>query len=173
LKPPSLDLVGRGGISPCLVLWRGTCHGWLSPANGDPGSTQILTQHRGARPQTIRQLENSGTTPTSKSPLFSRSGLLKHLRMGTVCMPHHFLTIQTESWGFIKPSVQTYTIHMKLSLHLSFQPRCSLGGYDGHHHGIPCPGHGCLSPMITPLNLVVVPTVSYEYLFCLPLSEWL
>jgi hypothetical protein len=38
----------RGGISPCPVLWRGTCTGWLSPVNDDLGSTQILTWHYGA-----------------------------------------------------------------------------------------------------------------------------
>jgi hypothetical protein len=27
--------------------------------------------------------------------------------------------------------------------------------------------------MVTPLNPAVVPAVSYEYLFCLPSSEWL
>jgi hypothetical protein len=32
-------------ISPCLILWRGTYPGWLSPPNDDPGSTQILTRH--------------------------------------------------------------------------------------------------------------------------------
>jgi hypothetical protein len=66
LKPPGLNLVG-GGISPCLVLWRGTCPGWLSPANGDSGSTQILTRHCGAQSQTISQLESSGIIPTIKS----------------------------------------------------------------------------------------------------------
>jgi hypothetical protein len=49
LKPPGSDLIGGRGISPCLVLWRGTCPGWLSTVNGDPGSTQILTQHHGAK----------------------------------------------------------------------------------------------------------------------------
>jgi hypothetical protein len=29
-----------GDISPCLVLQRGTCPGWLSPVNNDLGSTQ-------------------------------------------------------------------------------------------------------------------------------------
>jgi hypothetical protein len=33
---------------------------------------------------------------------------------------HHFQTTQMELWGFIKPSVYTYTIHMKLSLRLGF-----------------------------------------------------
>jgi hypothetical protein len=41
LKPPSPDLTM--GIGPYLVLWRGICPGLLSPANGDLGSTQILT----------------------------------------------------------------------------------------------------------------------------------
>jgi hypothetical protein len=44
LKPPGPDLTG-GGISPYLVLWRGTCPSWLSPTNGDLGSTQILTRY--------------------------------------------------------------------------------------------------------------------------------
>jgi hypothetical protein len=43
LKPPSPNLaqVGGGaeGISPYLILWRGTCPGYLSPGNGDTGST--------------------------------------------------------------------------------------------------------------------------------------
>jgi hypothetical protein len=46
-----------------------------------------------------------------------------------VCTLHHFLTTQTESWGFIKPSMQTYTVHIKLSLYLNFQLRCSLESY--------------------------------------------
>jgi hypothetical protein len=37
VKSPGLDLTG--GIGPCLVLWRGTCPGCLSPMNGDLGST--------------------------------------------------------------------------------------------------------------------------------------
>jgi hypothetical protein len=57
----------RGGICPCLVIWRGPCPSWLSPMNSDPGSTQILTRHYGAQSQIISQLESSGTTPTSKS----------------------------------------------------------------------------------------------------------
>jgi hypothetical protein len=31
MKPPCLDLIsGGGGISLCLILWRGTCPSWLS-----------------------------------------------------------------------------------------------------------------------------------------------
>jgi hypothetical protein len=104
LKPLGPDLTG--GISSCLVLWRGTCPGWLSPMNGDPGSTQILTQHYGAQSQTISQLESSGTMPTSKSSQLSPSELTKHLRTGSVRMLHHILTTRTEPWGFIKPSTQ-------------------------------------------------------------------
>jgi hypothetical protein len=54
-----------GGIGPYLVVWRGTWPGWLSPMNGDPGSTQILTQHYGAQSQSVSQLESSETTLTS------------------------------------------------------------------------------------------------------------
>jgi hypothetical protein len=53
LKPPGLDLMGGGGINACLVLWRGTCPGRLSPVNGDAGSTQILNRHCSAKSQTI------------------------------------------------------------------------------------------------------------------------
>jgi hypothetical protein len=48
MKPPDMDLIGGGGISPYLILWRDTCSGWPSAPNGDPGSTQILTRHYGA-----------------------------------------------------------------------------------------------------------------------------
>jgi hypothetical protein len=67
--------------------------------------------------------------PTSKSPLFSPSGLLKHLRMGLMQMAHHILTTQTELWGFIKPSLQNKAILTQLSLRLTFQLSRSLGGY--------------------------------------------
>jgi hypothetical protein len=66
LKPLGPDLA-EGGISPCLVLWRGTCPGWLPPVNGDPSSTQIMTQHYGVWSQIVSQLESSGTMPTSTS----------------------------------------------------------------------------------------------------------
>jgi hypothetical protein len=91
-----------------------------------------------------------------------------------VHMPRHFLTTWTEPWGFIKSSAQTYTVHMKLSLCMSFstqtQPR---GLHGGHHHGISSPDHGGLSPIITPPNPTTVHTISYEYLFYLPSSELL
>jgi hypothetical protein len=73
-----------GGISPCLILWRGTRPSWLSPPNGDLGSTQILTQHYSAQSQTVSQLASLGTTLSSKSLQFIPSKLLKHLRMGSV-----------------------------------------------------------------------------------------
>jgi hypothetical protein len=84
LKPPSPDLMGGGGargISPCLIQLRGACPGWLSPPYSDPGSTQILTRHHGAKSQTVSQLTNSGTAPTSMPQLFSHWGSSKHLRM--------------------------------------------------------------------------------------------
>jgi hypothetical protein len=67
LKPPGLNLIE--GISPCLILWGGACPDWLSPTNGDPASTHILTQHCGVRSQTIRQLENLGTPSTRQVPI--------------------------------------------------------------------------------------------------------
>jgi hypothetical protein len=47
VKPPVLDFtrVWGWGIDPCLVPWRGTCPSGLSPMNGEPGSTHILTRH--------------------------------------------------------------------------------------------------------------------------------
>jgi hypothetical protein len=49
VKPPGPNLIqGGGGNCSCLILWRGTCLGWLSPPNGDSCSTQILTRHCGA-----------------------------------------------------------------------------------------------------------------------------
>jgi hypothetical protein len=54
MKRPGLDLIV--GISPYLILWRGTCPNWLSPLNCDPGSTQILNQHFDAQSQTDSQL---------------------------------------------------------------------------------------------------------------------
>jgi hypothetical protein len=45
------------------------------------------------------------------------------------------------------------------------------GLHDGYHCGILSHDHGGLSTMATPPNPTVVPTVSYEYLFCLPSSE--
>jgi hypothetical protein len=65
----SPDLIGGGGISPCLILWRGVFLGWLSPPNGDPDSTEILTWHCGTKSQTISQLANSGTAPSIQVPI--------------------------------------------------------------------------------------------------------
>jgi hypothetical protein len=83
MKPPDPDLIG-GGISPYLILWRGTCPRWLSPPKGELGSTQILTWHFGAQSQTVSQLMSSGTMPSSKSSQLNPSGFMKHLRMGLV-----------------------------------------------------------------------------------------
>jgi hypothetical protein len=121
MKPPSLDLMGGAGISLCLVLWRGTCPGWLSPLNGDSGCTQILTRHCGALSQTVSQLASSRTTPTSKSPQLRPSGLTKHLRTGLRRIPHHILTTQMEPWDFIK-SCNTHFCVIKIS-----QARSALG----------------------------------------------
>jgi hypothetical protein len=59
----------RGGIRPCMILWRGTCPCWLSPMHGDPGSTKIQTQHCGAKSQIASQLTISGTTMTRQVPI--------------------------------------------------------------------------------------------------------
>jgi hypothetical protein len=73
----------------------------ISPLNGDLGSTQILTQYCGTQSRTVTQVMSSGTTPSSKSPQLSPSGLLRNPRMGSVQMPHHKLTIQTEPQDYI------------------------------------------------------------------------
>jgi hypothetical protein len=67
--------------------------------------------------------------PTSKSPQFSPFGFTKHLRMGSVQILRHILTTQMELWDFIKLSVLYLSVHMELSLHLSFYLRRNLRGY--------------------------------------------
>jgi hypothetical protein len=135
------------GIGPCLVVWRGTCPDWLSPANGDPGSTQILTQHCGAQSQSISQLESSAITPTSKSPQLSSSGSPKHLRIGSVHTLHHILTTWMEPRGFIKPSAHNQAVHMELSLCLNFLPQTQPQGlHGGHRRGIPSQDRGGFCP---------------------------
>jgi hypothetical protein len=62
-------------------------------------------------------------------PLFNPSGSSKHLRMGSVRKPRHFLTTRMGLWCFIKSSAQNKAVYMELSLRLSFQLRCRLGGY--------------------------------------------
>jgi hypothetical protein len=62
------------GLQPCLVLWRGTCPCWLSPAYGDPVSTQILTLHHGASLRLLVSLQmrnphRLGKYPVSSAPL--------------------------------------------------------------------------------------------------------
>jgi hypothetical protein len=111
MKTPSPDLIEEG-ISPCLIQWRGTCSGWLSPPNSDPGSTQILTRYCSAQSQTVSQLVNQGTMPTSKSPQLSPSRFTNHLRMGSVQILHHILTTQMESWDFIKSLALYLSVHM-------------------------------------------------------------
>jgi hypothetical protein len=80
LKPPGQDLMG--GIGPCVILWRGTCPSWLSPTNGDPGSTQILTWHYGVKSQTVSQLMNSATTPTGQVLIVQPLQVIKILTDG-------------------------------------------------------------------------------------------
>jgi hypothetical protein len=111
---------------------------------------------------------------TSKSPQFSTSRSSKHLRTGSVHMPHHILTTWMEPRGFIKPLVHNQVVYMKLSLCLSFLPQAQPRGlHSGHHHRIPNQDCGGFSPMISLLNHVEVPTVTTEYLFCPPSSNQL
>jgi hypothetical protein len=63
---------------------------------------------------------------------------------------------------------------MKLSLRPSFlaqlQPRGLHGGY---HRRILSHDHGGSNPMASLPNPASIPTVTYEYLICLPPGEWL
>jgi hypothetical protein len=58
--------------------------------------------------------------PTRKSPQLSPSVLMKHLRTGSVQILHHILTTQM---------VLYLSIHIELSLRLSFYLRHKLRGY--------------------------------------------
>jgi hypothetical protein len=98
VKPPDLDLI-RGHYALPDPMKRHLP--WLALSNDDPGSTEILSRHNSAQYQTVSQVTRSGTTPSSKSPPFSPSGLLKCLRMGSMQMSHHNLTTQTEPQGYI------------------------------------------------------------------------
>jgi hypothetical protein len=83
LKLPGLDLIGGGGgICHCLVLWRGTYSCCLSPADGDPSPTQILTQHSGAQSHTDSPLTNSGTAPTRQVPIVQDLWVIETLADG-------------------------------------------------------------------------------------------
>jgi hypothetical protein len=45
--------------------------------HGDLDSTQILTQHYGAKSQTVSQLTNSGTIPTRQVPIVQPLQVIK------------------------------------------------------------------------------------------------
>jgi hypothetical protein len=45
-----------GGISLCLILWRGTCPVGSHPSKSGLGYTQILTRHLDVQSQTVSQL---------------------------------------------------------------------------------------------------------------------
>jgi hypothetical protein len=100
--------------------------------------------------------------PTSRSPQLSPSGLMKHLRMGSVRIPHHFLTTRMEPWDFIKSSVLYLSVHMKLSLCLSFF--ISDVASEARRWAPLWP------PAFSPPNPAEVSTIPYENLFR-PLSS--
>jgi hypothetical protein len=55
MKPPDLDLMGRGALAP---VWSyGQAH---ALAGSHPCSTQILTRHFSAQSQTVGQLTELG-----------------------------------------------------------------------------------------------------------------
>jgi hypothetical protein len=56
-----------------------------------------------------------------------------------VLTSHHFLTNRMEQWGFIKSSTQTYIVHMKLSLRLSFPTKTQPQGLRVIGQGGTCP----------------------------------
>jgi hypothetical protein len=109
---PSPHLIRGGGISPCLIIWRSTCPDWVSPPNGDPGSTHILTRHYGAQSQSVGQLASSGMMPTRNTPQLSPSGLTKH-PTGT----HTYLAVCTLVRN---PSHR----HLMLQLDQEYTPKC-------------------------------------------------
>jgi hypothetical protein len=83
----------------------------------------------------------------SMSPQFCSFGLSKHLRTGSVHALHHILTTRMKPRGFIKSSMQNNTVHMELSLHLSFYLRHSQGGYTvGTTAGFPVETVKALAP---------------------------
>jgi hypothetical protein len=49
--------------------------------------------------------------------------------MGLVQMTHHILTTWMESWDFIKSSALYLSVHMELSVRLSFLPQMQPRGY--------------------------------------------
>jgi hypothetical protein len=67
--------------------------------------------------------------PTSKCPYLSPSKFTNHLRTGSVQILHHILTTRKEPWDFINSSALCISVHMELSLCLSFYLRHNIGGY--------------------------------------------
>jgi hypothetical protein len=120
---------------------------WLALSNGDRDSTQILTQHNVAQYQTVSQVMSSGTTPSSKSPQFSPSGLLKCSRTGPMQMPHHNLTTQTEPQGYINLIIikinNTYETWPLPEFSPQTRPR---GLHSGYHRGISGQNSGAFGP---------------------------
>jgi hypothetical protein len=116
-----------GGISPCLVLWRGTCPCWLSPANGDLGSTQILTWHYAASLSPLVSSRTRGPHPARKVPVVQPLQVIETPTDGSMGTPHHLLTTQTKLWGFIKPSARNKVVHIELNLRLSFSSTAASG----------------------------------------------
>jgi hypothetical protein len=84
---------------------------WLSPMNGDLGSTHILTRHGGAQSQIVTWLERSGTMPTSKLAQVSPSGLSKHLRtgVGVSGAPHSYILGGTMGLHYVVRAKQSGT----------------------------------------------------------------
>jgi hypothetical protein len=88
-----------------------------------------------------------GTTPTSKSPQLIPSRFTNHLRTVSVRILHDILTIRMEPCDFIKSSALYLSIHMELSLCLSFYLRPSLRGYKvGTPTGFPVKVKEALAP---------------------------
>jgi hypothetical protein len=97
--------------------------------HGDLGSTQILTRHCGAKSQSDSQLTNSGTASTRQVPVVQPLWFIGTPvdRVGVLVAPLSNNSDGTR--GLHKSSVQTTSVHMKLSLYLRFQLSHSLRGY--------------------------------------------
>jgi hypothetical protein len=79
---------------------------------------------------------------------------------------HHILQLGRNCGATLMSSALNRTVHLQLSLCLSFYLRRSLGGYTvGTTARFLVEIVEALAPQISPLNPAEVPAVAYEHLF--------